>query len=133
AEEDVGDTRVAPVEEQVVVLADEDLRVVQVVVLGRLRQPVGGKLLAQVADARYGAHGTVWRLDDAKQVLVLIGQQRKPPVGYPQRGGPGPDMRLLDRAGRRHPLPDPAVDLGEPHGIRPEKGHPGSRYRLADR
>ena len=49
-EERVRDAGIAPVEEQVAVVAHEDLGVVQIVVLDRLREPRSGELVARLAN-----------------------------------------------------------------------------------
>ena len=49
-EERVRDAGIAPVEEQVAAVPDEDLSVVEIVVLDRLGEPVDGELVARLAN-----------------------------------------------------------------------------------
>ena len=85
-EERVRDAGVAPVEEDVRPVPDEHVPVVEVVVLDRLRELVGGELLAeprdgrrQLAQARQLLGGE--RALAREEVLVERGQAREPAIG----------------------------------------------------
>ena len=71
------DAAVAPVEDPAATVADEDLAIVEVVVLERLRDPVRGEPVAECCDVRHGGA-------QARE-LVLRQALRSPEVQGPRR------------------------------------------------
>ncbi len=84
-EERVGDHAVAPVEDQLAVVAHEHLAVVEVVVLQRLGHAVRRELLGHVAHARDGVAEPLLDGGVLDQRGVPVGERGQPQVGHAGR------------------------------------------------